>query len=89
MKYRNAMDIFPEELIAEIRKYITEGIVYIPNMEERKAWGSVAGQKIEMEQRNQMILNEYQKGKPVNRIAKEQYLSISSIYRIIHNQKLL
>lgn len=88
MKYRNAMDIFPEELICEIRKYISEGIVYIPNIEERKAWGSITGQKMEMEQRNQLIYDEFQKGKTINNIAKEQYLSKSSIYRILHNKKL-
>lgn len=88
MKYRNAMDVFPEELIFEIRKYISNGLVYIPGTEERKEWGSITGLKKEMEQRNQVICDEFKKGKTVSRIAKEQYLSKSSIYRIIHNQKL-
>ena len=31
MKYVNAMEILPKELISEIQKYVEGNIIYIPN----------------------------------------------------------
>lgn len=59
---------------------------YVPSMAERITRRSKAGYNKEIELRNQQIYDEFHKGKPVYHIAKEQYLSISSIYRIIHSQ---
>ncbi len=36
MKYINAMNVFPHELLVEIRKYIPEGFLYIPGIDKRK-----------------------------------------------------
>lgn len=83
MKYVNAMNVFPNELLVEIRKYIAEGFLYIPGNSERKEWGSISGQKQELETRNQLICKDFQDGKTVNEISKEHYLTKSSIYRIL------
>jgi hypothetical protein len=32
MKYINALNVFPDELLVEIRKYIPEGFLYIPGI---------------------------------------------------------
>lgn len=85
MKYNNAEKVFPGELIEEIRKYIPEGFIYIPSVDKRK--GSLTGQKKELRNRNKKIYMDYQSGKSVDEISKEQYLSTSSIYRILNNQK--
>jgi len=49
----------------------------------RKEWGSISGQKYELESRNQLIRKDFQNGKTVNEISKEYYLTKSSIYRIL------
>lgn len=36
MKYRNASEIFPDELLREIQKYSSGELVYIPEKEEKK-----------------------------------------------------
>ncbi len=43
MKYRNATDIFPDELLREIQKYSAGELIYVPQSEERKQWGSSSG----------------------------------------------
>ena len=43
MKYRNASEIFPDELLQEIQKYTSGELVYIPEKEKRKEWGSASG----------------------------------------------
>lgn len=87
MKYINALNVFPDELLVEIRKYIQEGFLYIPGIDKRKEWGSISGQKYELAVRNRLIYKDFQNGKTVIEISKEHYLSESSIYRIIKNFK--
>lgn len=87
MKYENADHIFPEKLLLEIRQFMPEGYVYISPRSGRKKWGSVSGQKEELERRNRKIYEEYRAGKSVDTISKERYLSKSSIYRIIKQMK--
>ncbi|WP_455717410.1 CD3324 family protein [Anaerosporobacter sp.] len=87
MKYLNALNVFPDELLVEIRKYIPEGLLYIPGINIRKEWGSISGQKYELANRNRLIYKDFQNGKTVVEISKEHYLSESSIYRILKNYK--
>ncbi len=87
MKYENADKIFPEKLLLEIRQFMPEGYVYIPPQRSRKKWGSVSGQKEELERRNREIYTEYQNGKSVDTISAERFLSTSSIYRILKQVK--
>jgi len=83
MKYENADHIFPKELLHEIRRFMPEGYVYISPQRSRKKWGSVSGQKEELEKRNQKIYEEYHSGKSIDAISRGNYLSRSSIYRIL------
>ena len=40
MKYKNASDILPDELLKEIQKYAAGETIYIPMSEnDRKEWG--------------------------------------------------
>lgn len=87
MKYLNALNVFPDDLINEIRKYIPEGVLYIPAPHTRKAWGSVSGLKHEIMTRNSLIYKEFLSGKTAAELSKEYYLSVSSIYRILNNYK--
>ena len=86
MKYENADHIFPKELMIEIRKFMPEGYIYIASENRRKEWGSLSGQKVVLAERNKAIQIEHQKGKSVQEISKERYLSISSIYRILKQE---
>lgn len=86
MKYENADHIFPKELMIEIRKFMPEGYIYIASENCRKEWGSLSGQKALLAERNRVIQIDYKKGKSVQEISRERYLSISSIYRILKQE---
>ena len=45
MKYINAAEILPEELLKEIQTYIDGGVLYIPNTSVKKGWGSASGSR--------------------------------------------
>ncbi len=86
MKYINALNVLPDELLVEIRNYIREGFLYIPREEKRKEWGS-SGQKSELAIRNRLIYKAFNDGKTIVELSKEYYLSESSIYRILKKYK--
>lgn len=43
MKYENANNVLPSELISQIQKYAAGKLLYIPKKEEQVAWGSLSG----------------------------------------------
>lgn len=84
MKYENAKDILPSELIAEIQKYAAGKLLYIPQKEEAKSWGSLSGARQKLLARNQRIYNEYRDGKGIGELADMYFLSVDSIRKIVY-----
>ncbi|WP_100404275.1 CD3324 family protein [Bacillus solitudinis] len=88
MKYYNTENVLPEKLITLIQEYIDGGYIYIPKKQEtHKAWGEKSGTKSYLRKRNQTIFCRYQSGVSTPQLAKENYLSESSIRRIVSQEK--
>lgn len=86
MKYENASDIIPEELLKEIQKYAAGKLLYIPSGEEKRAWGETSGYRDQLQKRNRMIRNKYAHGLTVSELADEYFLSLDSIKKIIYSK---
>lgn len=87
LKYVNAKNVLPPELLMEIQKYSEGCLLYIPNKDGKKAeWGSKSGGSEELRNRNQEILYKYLNGMTMGKIADEFHLSYDSIKKIIHKQ---
>lgn len=86
MEYLNASDILPQKLLKEIQKYAQGKLLYVPKTEE-KAWGELSGQKLYYRKRNRMIINKFQYGTSIEQIAKEYYLSVDTIKKIVYSKK--
>lgn len=87
MKYQNANLILPKALVEELQKYLQGGYLYVPSKkDERKAWGELSGCKKEINARNQKILQEYQNGNSVEKLADSYFLSIHAIKKIIYSK---
>lgn len=86
MKYENAKDVLPPDLITQIQKYAAGKLLYIPQKEEPKAWGSLSGTRQKLLQRNQRIFNEYKEGKGIGELAEEYFLSADSIKKIVYGK---
>lgn len=84
MKYRNASDILPDELLKEIQKYTSGEALYIPNSTERKKWGHGSGARIFYEQRNEKIRHEFSNKKSIDKLAEEYCLSAETIRKIVY-----
>jgi Mor family transcriptional regulator len=84
MKYRNASDILPDELLKEVQKYTSGETLYIPSSIERKKWGHDSGARIFYEQRNEEIRNKFFHQASIDELALEYGLSPETIRKIVY-----
>ena len=87
MRYENAKNILPQELLREVQKYAEGKILYIPSKEDKKEWGELTGYRKRLQRRNQMICNKYKNGITVSELSEEYYLSVDSIKKILYSKK--
>ena len=84
MRYRNASDIFPDELLREIQKYSSGELVYIPEADKKKEWGQKTGAREYYVVRNAQIREKHRDGKSIRELADEYGLSHDTIRRILY-----
>ena len=53
MKYLNAADVLPEELLEQVSKYAGGKVLYVPIMDEKRPWGEMSGSRQYFQERNQ------------------------------------
>jgi len=87
MKYRNAREIFPEELLKQIQKYVSGETIYIPAGAEKKDWGETSGYQQYIRERNASIREAFQKGKKIEALMEQYTLSYDTIKRIVYSKK--
>ena len=89
MKYLNARDVLPPDILTEIQKYLCGELIYIPKRDNEKAgWGQINGTRTEVHTRNVNIAEAYRGGASVNELMDRYYLSEASIRKIIYNNKI-
>ena len=82
MRYKNAKDILPKDVLALIQEYTDGEYIYIPK-KSRKHWGENTNSKAETRKRNEEIFAKYKAGRKTGELACEYFLSEKSIERII------
>ncbi|SFA96446.1 CD3324 family protein [Clostridium frigidicarnis] len=88
MKYINATEILPKNLLNEIQKYIAGEILYIPQPEGHKnPWGSKTGSKQKIINRNKQIKFEKENGKTIEELMLKYNLSYDTIKKIVYIKK--
>lgn len=86
MKYKNAGEILPLELLEQIQTYVHGEYLYIPIYGRKRAWGEKSGSKKELKERNFLIKEKYKNGCSILELAQEYFLSESSIRKIIKHR---
>ncbi|NRD77074.1 hypothetical protein HPT25_06130 [Bacillus sp. BRMEA1] len=88
MKYMNASEVLPENLILEIQKYVQGKTLYIPKPEtEYRKWGTSSGGRRLLDRRNEAIRNSFISGSSIEQLANEYYLSTETIKKIVYSHK--
>ena len=88
MKYVNAKDVLPPELLSQVQKYTSGALIYIPKT-NKIGWGQSNGARAEVLNRNQQIVAKYHSGAPVYELMDMYCLSEASIRKIIYSKVLL
>lgn len=90
MRYLNASDILPDDLLREIQKYTQGEAIYIPKENERRKWGESTGSRSYYTERNREITMRYREGSAsMQDLADEFHLSVESIRKIIFKSEEL
>ncbi|MDR5586795.1 CD3324 family protein [Clostridium aquiflavi] len=87
MKYINAEEVLPRELLYQIQQYIQGNLIYIPKYDNREKWGEKTGAKRIMFERNNQIISMYENGYNIKEISKKYYLSEHTIRKIINKSR--
>ena len=85
MKYRNAKEILPDELLKELQKYAPGEIIYVPSDKVRKKWGADSGARQFYEQRNEEIRYKYFHLKvSIDALCDEYCISDDTVRKILY-----
>lgn len=84
MPYRNAETLLPPELVAELQKYISGELVYVPRPPQRRVWGAKNGTRERLRLRNAEIRSLRDAGRSVDELAEQYFLSADAIRKILY-----
>lgn len=87
MGYRNAKDIFPENLLKQIQKYVSGEAVYIPAGTDKRDWGETSGYQRYIRERNSGIREAFRAGTAMDALMEQYSLSYDTIKRIVYSKK--
>ena len=85
MRYVNAKDVLPPNVLREVQKYTAGALIYIPKT-DKIAWGQLSGAKTEVLLRNQDIVSAYKSGTSIIELMDEYCLSEASIRKIVYSK---
>ena len=87
MRYLNAEEILPAELLEQVQRYADGIYLYIPRRaDHRQSWGSSTRYREELRQRNESIRHLHREGLGPEALAARFHLSVKSIRRILREQ---
>lgn len=86
MKYKNAKNIFPDDILEELQKYVQGEYVYIP-IKDKAANTNITEYGMEVQKRDEHIYTKSLEGLSKRKLSQIYCLSESSIRRIIINQR--
>ena len=89
LKYVNAKDVLPPDILAEVQKYTGGALIYIPKSDSDKiGWGQQNGARAQVFMRNRNITEAYRKGATIYDLMDDYCLSESSIRKIIYAKEV-
>jgi len=87
MRYINANEILPKELVERLQNFVQGEYIYIPAIKDRhKNWGELSGFREEIDKRNHEILTAYAAGSTIQELAELYCLSVYAIRKIIYSK---
>lgn len=85
MKYRNASERLPAQLVRELQMHAPGELLYIPAV-SRRPWGESTGAKTLYTRRNAEIREKYLRGQPVSFLSEAYCISDEAVRKIIYQR---
>ncbi len=85
MKYINAADVLPEELLKKLQAYVKGDILYVPNDNNHIKWGEKSGSRTYYMKRNSEIKKKYKDGTSITEISDLYGLAFDTIKKIVYS----
>ncbi|SOC18096.1 hypothetical protein SAMN05880501_11038 [Ureibacillus xyleni] len=87
MRYVNAHEVLPKELLEQIQQYVQGDLIYIPKPEKKRVqWGALTGERQRLQERNAHIKRLYQQGESLQTLAEDYHLSVETIKKIVYKK---
>ncbi|WP_151736218.1 CD3324 family protein [Paenibacillus tengchongensis] len=86
MDYIKATEVFPEDLLEEIQRYVQGELIYIPTRTARRKWGQNSGAAEYYRKRNHAIREAFRTGTGIERLSEQFGLSVDSIKKIVYSR---
>lgn len=84
MKYQNAAEILPEQLLKELQQYVDGETLYVPKTSSKRQWGAVNGSRAFYQERNREIQRLFHLGSSIDALAKQYGLAYSTVKKIVY-----
>ena len=84
MKYINAAEILPEQLLKELQTYVDGKMLYIPKASIKKEWGATSGARAFYQEKNKEIQKLFKEGYSIDVLTEQYGLAYSTIKKIIY-----
>ena len=89
MKYVNAKEVLPPDILALVQEYSGGALIYVPKKDEEKiGWGQKNGTRTQMHVRNNSIIDTYRNGSDICELMLEYSLSEASIRKILYSKSI-
>jgi len=85
MKYRNAAERLPPQLLQELQKHAPGEMLYVPKT-QRKAWGEGTGARSLYAKRNAEIRGQFRSGQDISTLCDAHFLSDETVRKIIYTK---
>jgi len=87
MRYFNANEVLPQELVEKLQDFVQGEYIYIPAIKDQhRNWGELSGYREVINQRNSEIIQAYSSGTSIQELADSYCLSDYAIRKIINNK---
>ena len=85
MKYRNAAELLPPQLLQELQKYAQGETFYVPKV-KRESWGAGTGAKSFFSRRDSDIRNQFSRGIGLEKLSEEHFISEDAVKKIVYKK---
>ena len=84
MKYVNAAEILPKQLLKELQTYIDGSVIYVPKISAKKEWGATSGARTFYQELNREIQKRFHEGCSIDVLSQQYGLAYRTIKKIIY-----